>query len=312
MKASRNRSISAGILIAFCFAGIFVSGGFVSRGWNQTPLRKDDKSKNRFEDDRSSSELVIDATLRELSRHWLECYFNKTAKYDSVHVQARRLFSFETYDVSESDRKLLEETTQEYLKTKRTLTGHRADGNEKQEENSEFDVRENQSGENGKRTSQNLENESKTEKEQQPNSNRRFQKMRKRMRRDVTESVLVREGIMKITDGVEWSDDFLNKTSEAYQQLEEMVLTVIDTLFQNSPIASYFYGSFINDFRKGSVIVLFTIEFKNDTNTTHTDESINEAFHEALLNASAFTNLTLDLNSSKIVTNAVKVASDDE
>lgn len=48
------------------------------------------------------------------------------------------------------------------------------------------------------------------------------------------------------------------------------------------------------------MIVLFTIEFKNDTNTTHTDESINEAFHEALLNASAFTNLTLDLNSSKI------------
>lgn len=211
----------------YILAGIFVSGGFVSRGWNQTPLRKDDKSKNRFEDDRSSSELVIDATLRELSRHWLECYFNKTAKYDSVHVQARRLFSFETYDVSESDRKLLEETTQEYLKTKRTLTGHRADGNKKQEENSEFDVRENQSGENGQRTSQNLENESKTEKEQQPNSNRGFHKMRKRMRRDVTESVLVREGIMKITDGVEWSDDFLNKTSEAYQQLEEMVLTVV-------------------------------------------------------------------------------------
>lgn len=52
--------------------------------------------------------------------------------------------------------------------------------------------------------------------------------------------------------------------------------------------------------RKGSVIVLFSIEFKNDTNITHTDESINEAFQGALLNASAFTNLTLDLNSSKI------------
>lgn len=171
--------------------------------------------------------MVIDATLRELSRHWLECYFNKTAKYDSVHVQARRLFSFETYDVSESDRKRLEETTQEYLKNKRTLTGHQADGNKKQEENSEFDVREHQRGEDGKRTSQNLENESKTEKEQRPNGNSGYHKMRKRKRRDVTESVLVREGIMKITDGVEWTDDFLNKTSEAYQQLEEMVLSVV-------------------------------------------------------------------------------------
>lgn len=222
MSRSRNKFFALYIL-----AGILVSGGFVSRGWNQTPIRKDDKSKNRFEDDRSSSELVIDATLRELSRHWLECYFNKTAKYDSVHVQARRLFSFETYDVSESDRKRLEETTQEYLKNKRTLTGHQADGNKKQEENSEFDVREHQRGEDGKRTSQNLENESKTEKEQRPNGKSGYHKMRKRKRRDVTESVLVREGIMKITDGVEWTDDFLNKTSEAYHQLEEMVLSVV-------------------------------------------------------------------------------------
>lgn len=222
MSRSRNKFFALYIL-----AGILVSGGFVSRGWNQTPIRKDDKSKNRFEDDRSSSELVIDATLRELSRHWLECYFNKTAKYDSVHVQARRLFSFETYDVSESDQKRLEETTQEYLKNKRTLTGHQADGNKKQEENSEFDVREHQRGEDGKRTSQNLENESKTEKEQRPNGKSGYHKMRKRKRRDVTESVLVREGIMKITDGVEWTDDFLNKTSEAYQQLEEMVLSVV-------------------------------------------------------------------------------------
>lgn len=222
MSRSRNKFFALYIL-----AGILVSGGFVSRGWNQTPIRKDDKSKNRFEDDRSSSELVIDATLRELSRHWLECYFNKTAKYDSVHVQARRLFSFETYDVSESDRKRLEETTQEYLKNKRTLTGHQADGNKKQEENSEFDVREHQRGEDGERTSQNLENESKTEKEQRPNGKSGYHKMRKRKRRDVTESVLVREGIMKITDGVEWTDDFLNKTSEAYQQLEEMVLSVV-------------------------------------------------------------------------------------
>lgn len=222
MSRSRNNFFALYIL-----AGILVSGGFVSRGWNQTPIRKDDKSKNRFEDDRSSSELVIDATLRELSRHWLECYFNKTAKYDSVHVQARRLFSFETYDVSESDRKRLEETTQEYLKNKRTLTGHQADGNTNQEENSEFDVREHQRGEDGKRTSQNLENESKTEKEQRPNGNSGYHKMRKRKRRDVTESVLVREGIMKITDGVEWTDDFLNKTSEGYQQLEEMVLSVV-------------------------------------------------------------------------------------
>lgn len=52
--------------------------------------------------------------------------------------------------------------------------------------------------------------------------------------------------------------------------------------------------------RKGSVIVLFTIEFKNDTNVTHSDESINAAFQEALLNASSFTNLTLDVNNSKI------------
>lgn len=222
MSRSRNK-----VFALYILAGILVSGGFVSRGWNQTPIRKDDKSKNRFEDDRSSSELVIDATLRELSRHWLECYFNKTAKYDSVHVQARRLFSFETYDVSESDRKRLEETTQEYLKNKRTLTGHQADGNKKQEENSEFDVREHQRGEDGKRTSQNLENESKTEKEQRPNGKSGYHKMRKRKRRDVTESVLVREGIMKITDGVEWTDDFLNKTSEAYQQLEEMVLSVV-------------------------------------------------------------------------------------
>nr|XP_022313160.1 enteropeptidase-like [Crassostrea virginica] len=120
------------------------------------------------------------------------------------------------------------------------------------------------------------------------------------MRRDASDPVLVREGIMKITDGVEWTDDFLNKSSQAYLQLEEMVLTMIDSLFQNSPIAGYFYGSYINDFKKGSVIVLFSIEFKNDTNITHTDESINEAFQGALLNASAFTNLTLDLNSSKI------------
>ena len=63
--------------------------------------------------------MVIDATLRALSRHWLECYFNKTAKYDSVHIQARRLFSFETYDVSENDKRLLEESTQEYLKSER-------------------------------------------------------------------------------------------------------------------------------------------------------------------------------------------------
>lgn len=33
---------------------------------------------------------------------------------------------------------------------------------------------------------------------------------------DVIELVLVREGIMKIIDGVEWSDDFLNKIFEVY------------------------------------------------------------------------------------------------
>lgn len=182
--------------------------------------------------------MVIDATLRALSRHWLECYFNKTAKYDSVHIQARRLFSFETYDVSENDKRLLEESTQEYLKSERgpkLATEQFVDKNKKPEAfNFDFrSGRENQINEDG--ISQQFQNNKrqKTASNNQPKEYARNSvqyKGRKRMRRDASDPVLVREGIMKITDGVEWTDDFLNKSSQAYLQLEEMVLTMVSRL----------------------------------------------------------------------------------
>jgi hypothetical protein len=216
---------------------VFVSGGFVSRGRNQIPAGNDIKEKAKFEDRRSTGELVIDATLRALSRHWLECYFNKTAKYDSVHIQARRLFSFETYDISEKDKVFLDKNSQEYMKNEgaQRLPIEQYGYKNRKHEEPVFgpditSTKEHQIKDKGTSHFENAPNESHYKTTQNTKTGSPIRE-RKRMRRDVSDSTLVTEGVMKITDGVEWTDDFLNNTSQAYRQLEEMVLSVVSQLF---------------------------------------------------------------------------------
>lgn len=235
-RLCHNRNVTI-CKIFFFFSGLSVSGGFVSRGRNKTPVGNDKKGKARFEDRPSAGEVLIDASLRALSRHWLECYFNKTAKYDSVHIQARRLFSFETYDISENDKMFLDKNNRENMKiegAQRLPIEQYGYKNRKNEEpffgpditsTKEHQIKD-------KETShfENIPNESHYKTTRNTKTVGPIRE-RKRMRRDVSDSTLVTEGVMKITDGVEWTDDFLNNTSQAYQQLEEMVLSVVSQLF---------------------------------------------------------------------------------
>ncbi|XP_041362676.1 uncharacterized protein LOC121378529 [Gigantopelta aegis] len=75
-------------------------------------------------------------------------------------------------------------------------------------------------------------------------------------------SVAEYKGTMKVMDGAVWTPPLSDKTSAEYEALKLKIIAFLQKIFQNANLAKYIDHIVINGFSQGSIIVDFTVDFR--------------------------------------------------